>query len=263
MGKINRLAILFLPLLLLAGLLFSRGVSAACNQDQQACSTDYGVGEYFFGSGGAVDNSGTGAYCSTNYCAAQTLGEIGQGLSGSTDYQTYAGFEVNREPSLQFIINTTSVNLGTLTTSTTATGTASFSVESYLANGYVVETVSPPPQFESHTLAAPSTPTSSLPGTEQFGINLVANTSPVAFGSNPTTTPSSAFSNCTATYHYCIASGYYTQNKYQYINGSNIVNSADSSGQVNFTISYIANISSVTPAGVYNMNQDLVALPTF
>lgn len=263
MGKINRLAIFFLPLFLLWGLVFSDGVSAACNQDQQSCSSDYGVGEYFFGSGGAVDNSGTSAYCSTDYCASQTLGEIGQGLSGSSNYQTYAGFEVNREPSLQFIVNTSSVNLGTLTTSTTATGTATFSVESYLAGGYVIETVSPPPQHASYTLAAPSSPTTSQTGTEQFGINLVANTLPTNFGSVPYTSPNSSFSNCTAAANYCIGSGYYTQNQYQYVNGGDIVNSADSSGQVNFTISYIANISSVTPAGTYTMNQDLVAIPTF
>ncbi|MGH7234198.1 MAG: hypothetical protein ACREF7_02010 [Candidatus Saccharimonadales bacterium] len=258
MEKINRSALFFFSLLLILGILFQKNVFATCAGDQSTCSSSYGVGEYNFGSGGSLDTT-----CSASYCAAQTLGETGVGVTNSADYQAYPGFEVNREPSLQFLVNTTSVNLGTLTTTTTATQTATFSVESYLSSGYIIETVSPPPNHGSHILSAPSTPTASAVGTEQFGINLVNNLTsctppaPANFGANPVQVPSSSYS-------YGVASANYAHcGEFLYNSGDTIASSSQSSGQTNYTISYIANISSVTPAGTYNMNQALVAVPTF
>ena len=256
MGKINKLAIISLPLSLVLSLFSMNSVSATCSQGQQSCSSDYGVGQYFFGSGGSLDTT-----CSTSYCAAQTLGETGVGLIKSTTYQAYPGFEVNREPSLQITVNTAAVNMGVLSPSSTATGTATFSVESYLASGYDVISASPAPTSEGHTLASSSTPSLSTPGTEQFGINLVSNTTacgaPASFGANPVQVPSSAYSYGQA------ASGYNTCGYFAYANGAVIADSTQSSGQTNYKISYIENISNVTPAGYYVMNQSLIAVSTF
>ena len=258
MGKIKR-QILFIALgALIICLLAISKAHATCVSGEQSCSTNYAVGNVFFGSGGSLDTT-----CSTSFCAKQAVGETGIGLTNSPSYQAYAGFNVNREPSLQFIVNTTNVNLGVLSTTSTATATESFSIESYLAGGYTVETIGNPPQYGSHTLTALTSPSSPTAGTEQFGINLVTNTSPSSIGANPNTIPNSSYSDCTSANHYCIGSGYYTSNSYQYINNSSLVSSATSTGQVDFTISYIANISSVTPAGLYTMNQVLVALPNF
>ena len=257
MRKVNKLLLIFFALLMLLSGLGVKN-AYACSLDQQSCSTTYGVGNYIFGSGGSLDTT-----CSTSYCAAQTLGETSAGLTSSTDYQAYPGFEVNRDPSLQLLVNTTSVNLGVLSTATPATQIATFSVESYLSSGYVIETISPPPSDGAHTLAAPSTPTASAVGTEQFGINLVSNlttctpAAPVNFGANPVQVPSSSYSYGVA------ATNYSHCGEFLYNNGDTIASSAESSGETDYTISYIANISSITPAGVYNMNQVLVALPTF
>jgi hypothetical protein len=174
-----------------------------------------------------------------------------------SSYRIQAGFNTNREESLEFFVNTASINLGTATTATTRTGTATFYVKAYLASGYQVVTASPPPTNASYTLSAPSTPTASAVGTEQFGINLAANTNPATFGANPVQQPDATFSFGSA------ASGYGVANQYKYVNGDVIAKSYSSSGQTDYTISYIMNISNVTPGGTYTMNQSLVATGTY
>jgi len=50
---------------------------------------------------------------------------------------------------------------------------------------------------------------------------------------------------------------------FEYVQGSTIASSAKSSGETDYTISYIENISNVTPGGVFYMNDQLVAVPTY
>jgi hypothetical protein len=255
MRKINtELIVLVLGLLL--ALLNIGTVSAACSQGAQSCSANYAVGQTFFGSGGALENT-----CSTNYCAKQSVGETATGLSKSNNYEIYAGFNVNRDPFLEFEVTSTSLNLGTLTTSSTAYGIASFLVKDYLSGGYTIITESAPPTNLAYSLSALSTPTAALAGTEEFGINLVSNTTicgaPANFGANPVQEPSSSFS------YGAVASGYGTCGLFKYVQGGTIADSTKSTGETDFTISYIADISSTTPAGVYTMSQVLVAVPTY
>jgi hypothetical protein len=99
--------------------------------------------------------------------------------------------------------------------------------------------------------------TASSAGTEQFGINLKANTSPTTFGANPSQFPDSSFGFGFA------APGYDTANLYKYVKNDVIAKSNSSSGRTDYTISYIFNISNVTPAGIYTLNHDLVAIGTF
>jgi hypothetical protein len=51
--------------------------------------------------------------------------------------------------------------------------------------------------------------------------------------------------------------------QYMYRNGDVIAYSSKSSGETDYTISYIMNISNVTPGGRYTMNHVLVATATF
>lgn len=255
MGKIYKLACSFL-LTIIISFGFMGYTDAACSSGQQACSSSYAVGQTFFGSGGSLDST-----CSSSYCAKQSLGETGIGLTSSPGYQAYAGFNVNREPYLEFSVNAANINLGVLSTTSTATATATFSVESYLSSGYSIITDSPPPTNEGHVMAAPTTPTASAVGTEQFGINLIANTTacgaPANFGASPVQVPSTSYSYGTAT------SNYNQCGLFDYANGSTIASSNKSSGQTNYTISYIENISNITPAGSFTMAQQLVAVATF
>lgn len=236
------------------------GTSWACT-NAQTCSTNYQVNEAFFGNGGSLDTT-----CSATYCAKQTAGETGTGNPSSTNYQARAGFDTDRTPSLTLLVNdpqcpsyNTGVNLGYLSTLSAATGTVNFSVKSYLASAYTVTTVGTPPTSTSvpaHTFAALTSGGTSSPGTEQFGINLVANTSPNV-GSNPSQLPDSTFGFGQA------ASGYGTANTFKYNNGDAIARSLKSSGTTCYVISYLFNISGVTPDGVYTFNQSVVATSTF
>jgi hypothetical protein len=217
----------------------------------QSASTTYQVNEVFIGNGGELHA------CSATYCAKQSAGETGVGNTKSTTYQAQAGFNTNREPFLEFIVNGTNTDIGVLSTGSTTTTTATFSVKNYLSSGYSVVTVSSPPKNNTYTMNALSSPTASSAGSEQFGMNLVANTSPVTFGANPSQNPSATFSFGAA------AAGYNTPNFYKYVAGDTIASSTKSSGETDFTISYIYNISNLTPGGQYTFNDVLVASATF
>jgi hypothetical protein len=216
-------------------------------------STNYQIEEDYFSSGGNVTSS------SASYVARDAIGNIGVGSSNAdgTNYRNQSGPITTNFPSLSFSVGTSSVGLGTLSPASTATGTATFSVLNYTSYGYIVVINGNTPTSGANSLDGLSSQTSSSAGTEQFGINLVANTSPVSFGANPSQVPSSSFSYGSA------ASGYNTTNLYKYVSGDTIAQATQSSGQTNFTISYIANISGSTPAGQYTATQNLVVIPTY
>ena len=220
-------------------------------QAESASSSNYQIHNVFFGAGGNLNQ------CSASYCAKTSIGEIAVGNTKSSNYQAQAGFNTNRSPFISIDVNNTSVNLGTLSTKSTATATAQFSVSSYLASGYQVETVSPPPSNNSAILTPLTSPTTAQPGLEQFGMNLVANTSPISFGANPSQLPSSAFS------YGQVSTNYDSPNLFMYQPNSTIAYSDQSSGQTLYTISYIFNISHTTPGGVYTFNDDLIATSTY
>jgi hypothetical protein len=221
---------------------------------QQSQSTNYSVDEVFFGSGGELDA------CSTNYCSKQSAGDLANGETSSTNYTAEAGFNTNREEYLEFTVNASNTDLGYLGQTYSSTTTGTFSVKAYLAHGYVIINAGDPPKTTTvapHTLNPLASPTASSVGTEQFGINLVANTSPATFGANRTQVPDSSFSFGEP------STGYNTANLFKYVKGDTIAESTRSSGQTNFTVSYLFNINAVTQAGTYTFNHDMVALATY
>ena len=218
----------------------------------QSSSTNYKIEESFFGIGGELDPN------SPNYQARQSAGETTVGNTTSSNYQAQAGFNTTDQPMLEFEVSNTDVDLGTLSASSTATATATFHVRTYLSDGYVVTAVGDPPANESGDQIAPlAAPTASSAGTEQFGINLVANTSPATFGADPEQSPDGSFSFGDA------ASGYDTANVYKYVQGDIIAESASSSGKTIYTVSYIFNIAALTEAGEYTTDQTFVATSTY
>jgi hypothetical protein len=210
-------------------------------------STDYSVGEAFFGSGGQLNA------CSANFCSKTTAGELAVGAADSAHYEAHAGFNTDRQPYIQIDVNSTNINLGKLSTTATTTATATFSVEAYLSHGYTVTNGSPGPSYDGYTMDSPSSATASAIGTEQFGMNLVANTFPSTFGANPVQAPDGTFSYGEPTY------AYDTANAYRYVEGDTIAESTSSSSFTIYTISYIFNISNITPGGTYTFNHVLVA----
>lgn len=217
----------------------------------QSTSTNYGVNEVFFGTGGELNA------CSAAYCSKQAAGETSATKTTSTTYGSQTGFNTERQPSLTLVVNTSSINLGTLTPGTPATATATFNVKSYLSSGYIVQTSGAAPTNSTYTLTTLASPTASNPAVEQFGINLVANTSPSSFGANPSQVPSGSFSFGAA------AANYNTTNLYKYVNGDTIAQSTSSSGETDYTISYLVNTTALSRGGTYTMRQVLVATATF
>ena len=232
------------------GLLCTIGLPATALAAQSS-SSKYQVNEVFFGSGGALNA------CSTSYCSKQSAGEAVVGKTGSTNFQAQGGFNTNREPYIEFTVGTTNVDLGTLTPTSTKVATASFSVKTYLAHGYVVTNASDPPTNNSYTMQALAIPTASQVGAEQFGINLVANTVPLIFGANPSQGPDTTFGFGQ------VAAAYSSPNLYKYAKGDVVAQSILSSSYTNYTIAYLFNISNVTPGGSYLLQHDLVATSTF
>lgn len=214
-------------------------------------SPNYQLDEVFIGPGGTTESG------SNNYDLRGTLGDIGAGESSSPGYNLLAGYTTDAAPTLIFRVNSVVIDLGILSAGETKTGTATFSVGSYNADGYVVQTVSPPPTYEGRSLNPITSASSSQTGTEQFGMNLVANTDPANIGANPVQIPDSSFS-----FGY-VATGYDTPNQYQYNEGDVLARSDSSSGVTDFTLSYIANISNTTPSGEYQMRHFMVATSTF
>jgi len=221
----------------------------------QSASSSYQVNEVFFGSGGNLNA------CGTSYCAKQSAGELAVGQTcstGATGYCAQAGFNTNREPYIEFTVSNTNVDLGKLTPDTTKTATATFSVKAYLAHGYSVMNASEPPRNNSHVFPY-ITGLAEAPaqGTEQFGINLVANTVPASIGADPVQNPDSSFG-----FGY-VTSDYNQSNHYKY-NIQDIIAQSDSSTSfTDYTISYIFNVSDVTPGGTYVMHHVLVATATY
>jgi hypothetical protein len=228
----------------------------------QAHSSNYQVNEVFMGAGGALNDCSSGP---TGYCAKESIGETAVGDTSSPNYQAHAGFNTDRTPYLQFVVNSNNPNVGTLSTGSTSTATATFLVKNYLSSGYQVVTVSSPPQNNAYTMSAMNPQTSSAIGTEQFGMNLVANTGctgiPGTLGASPVQVPSTAFSFGVPGNG--LNSDYDAACQFKYHQGDTIASSAKSSGETDYTISYVYNISNLTAGGTYTFNDILVATATF
>jgi hypothetical protein len=225
--------------------------TATCAAGVQSCSSSFQVDQTFFGAGGELEAH------SNNFKAKQAAGEISAGETCSDSYCAHGGYNTDRNAYLEFVVNNTSLDLGTLTASGTKTTYATFTVKAYQSHGYAVYNASPPPTNGSYQLATPSSPVASSAGTEQFGLNLAANTS---FGATPEQLPDDTFSSGQAT------SNYNQPNLYMYAYSgadSEVAFCNTSSGTTRYTVSYIFNISHVTPGGTYVMNHVLVATATF
>jgi hypothetical protein len=245
--KILQISSYLLVVGLLTGFNFTSRVFA-----QQSSSPNYQIDEVFVGAGGGNDAS------SASFQARASIGDLGVGNSSSTNYQAYGGFTTTGAPYLEVNVTSTDLDLGTLDPSTTTTGSTTFNVRAYLTSGYNVMIRGSAPTSEGGATITPlATQSSPTTGTEQFGLNLVANTSPTTFGADPVQIPDASFSFGVA------ESGYNTANQYKYVSGETFASSPRSSGQTNYTISYIFNVSNITDAGRYEFDQNLIVVATY
>ncbi len=235
--------------------------------DPSMTSNNFSINESEVGASGDFSSaSGHFKFSPSTDDGGSTLGDNFVGNSSSFNFQSGAGFNTTAQPNLTFIVNTPTVSLGNLSTSLASLATATFSVSNYTSYGYVVQVVGSPPSNSGHSLAALTSDTASATSQEQFGINVVRNTS-AAIGADPTQVPGSTFSYGVAgdgsTGTFGTTRPYTISDKWRYNSGETIASAPKTSGETDYTLTFLANISTLTPGGKYTGNISLVATGTY
>lgn len=214
---------------------------------ETSSSTHYQMTETELGSGSSQQG------CSSQYCASSSLGEVGSPNSATSAATGKANYS---EPILEMTVTSGSSDMGTLTTERTATKTMTVKISNYMSEGYILQIVGDPPKYNGHTLTTPSVQTASQVGTEQFGINAVANTSP-SVGADPVQDPTGQGVFGAAD------PAYATPNMFKYTSGDTVARSSQTMGSTTYTITMIANVSGITPSGRYSGDFAAVVIPTY
>ena len=145
------------------------------------------------------------------------------------------------DETLTFTLATATVALGTLTISSTGTGISQMTVGTNASTGYSVSYSGTTLTSGTNTITAMATAAGSTQNSKQFGINLMANTTP-SIGSGVSGSGSGT-----------AQTGYSTANQFKFNVAGDIVASAIVPTNTNvFTTSYIANIDAITAAGAYS-----------
>lgn len=131
-------------------------------------------------------------------------------------------------------------DLGTLDATQPLLATSQMAVGTNASGGFAVTANGPTMEAGTNIINSLATPTVSAPGNSQFGINLVANTSP-----NVGSDPDGAFTNA------IVAPGYDTPNEFKYVDGDLIATAPNVSLVRRYTVSYIVNVPPNLRAGVY------------
>ncbi|MBC7459713.1 hypothetical protein H7200_03315 [Candidatus Saccharibacteria bacterium] len=211
-------------------------------------SNNFRLSESSIGSGSQVQST------STNFRASEAIGDITTGNSKSTSFQVNSGSKTPSDPNLAVAITSGSINFPNFSAATASVVTATFSVLNYTSYGYVVQIAGTAPSNGSKTIPGMITTGPSQIGVEQFGINLVANTSPLSVGQNPNNNQ----------YGFGSASpNYGTPNSFRFVSGETIALASKSSGITDYTISYLVNVAGLTPGGKYTTDQTLIITGTY
>jgi hypothetical protein len=262
MRRWNRLILIVLALVF-------AGSGVARAELQQ--STSYSMNESELGAASGDFTSSSAHYSNVPHTddSGSTLGDNFVGNSSSTNYQTNSGFNTTAQPGLTMLVNTASVDFGTVTPGTAATATATFDVTDYTSYGYVVTVVGNPPTMGSHQLTALTTDTASDTSAEQFGLNAVKNTSPVnPLGDDPLQKPDNVYTSSAFSYGVAgtgVGTAYAQANKFRYVSNdsSPVASAAKSSGDTLYTLSFLMNVKTTTPGGRYSGNLAIVVTGTY
>ncbi len=231
-------------------LMVSAGFVGTATATQTSSSTHYSVTETQFGTGSSLHD------CSTSYCAKTSTGDTAVGSASSANYSAQLGSNTTDEPLVEVTVTGGNQDLGTVDSTAPGTAIMLIKVRDYLTDGYVMEITGAAPSQGTHTLNTLTTPSTSQPGAEQFGINMVANNNP-AIGANPVQVPSGSTSFGT------VEDDYITPDLFKYVEGDPVASSSTSSGETDYTMSLIMNVSHVTPAGHYSGTYSAVVVPMY
>lgn len=165
--------------------------------------------------------------------------------NGQSTYVFTEGVVVSAtvNPTLTFTVDSTTCSLGTLTASTTGSCSHTMTAATNATSGYAISYIASSLLTSgANTIDAMSATTSSQ-GTEQFGLNLKDNATPNV-GAEASGGIGAAFAP------------YATADNFSFTTaGAEVASSTGSSALTTFTVSYIANITATTQAGLYTKTQ--------
>lgn len=143
-------------------------------------------------------------------------------------------------------------DLGTLNPTQTLVDDSQMAAGTNASGGYVITVNGPTMSSGLNTINSPNAPSPSIPGTNEFGINLVANNNPVV-GSDPDG----------ASVNASVAANYGIPNRYMYHDGDLVASAPNVSLIRRYTVSYILNSSKDLRAGVYTTTLTYVCTGRF
>ena len=142
--------------------------------------------------------------------------------------------------------------MGQMDTGKTLLAESLMAVGTNATGGFAITVQGTPMSAGIYTIDSPLEPTESRPGSNQFGINLVENTTP-AVGKHA----EGEWANAQA------AEGYNQPNKFKYVPGDVVAYSPNVSLMKKFTVSYMLNASPSLRPGVYSTTLTYIASGRF
>ena len=143
------------------------------------------------------------------------------------------------------------INFGDLSTRSTSTASSQIVIATNAQNGYAIQLSGSDLTSGNNVVPALTSPAPAIPGSSQFGLNLVGNSQPLV--GNNDQGPGSG--NPT--------SGYAQPNDFKFASGDLVATSNQVSDFKQFTVSYIVDIGSNQPPGVYATTLTYVAMANF
>ncbi len=213
-------------------------VPAAALGNEGSSSTNLRMYESTVGGGGGNLSSAS----STLRSGGDSVGDIGVGDSFSATMGINSGYTTTADPTLAVTVLDSTVDFGNFSTTEATVTTSRFVVTNYTSYGYAVQIIGKPPTNGSHTIAPMATLDASQVGVEQYGINLVANTSPKLVGADPLQGINGQGN---------AAGDYAIPDNFKFVEGETIATAPKSSGDTTYTITYMVNVTNLTPGGQY------------
>jgi hypothetical protein len=173
----------------------------------------------------------------TGVVAASTAGQIT--VTASVD------------EALTFTLASATVALGALTTATTGSGTSTMTASTNGTTGYAISVNGATLTSGSNTITALAANTASTQNSSQFGINLMANTTP-----SVGTAKSGSGSGLPA-------ANYNTADSFRFVTGETVASASAATNSNTYTVSYIANVPGSQAAGAYSTALTYIATATF
>mgnify|MGYP001607010932 FL=1 len=152
---------------------------------------------------------------------------------------------------ITFSLGATTLALGTLSSTAAVTGSHTFTVATNAAS-MVVTVAGTTLTSDANTITACASGCTTVPTTEQFGINLKDNTTPNVGAEVSGSAPLGV-----------AATGYATVDNFRFVTGETIASATGGINASAFTVSYLTNISGATEAGSYTTTLTYTATATF